>query len=269
MKISQKHSVWILAGLTLIVAAVCCMLPRIAQPQWYHLFADQRSLLGIPNFDDVVSDVPFAVLGVWGLAFVVRHRNGERVFIDAREAWPFLFVFTGLLLTAFGSSYYHWAPDNARLVWDRLPLTMTFMSMVAAVIAERIDVRLGVRLLPLLVAVGLSSALQWRWSEMHGAGDMRFCAAVQAYSALVILVGMFMPPRYTRGSDFGIVLGFYALAKALEFLDKPIYAVLGGAISGHTLKHLAAAAAGYWILRMLQKRQPVAVTSPMQMGVGV
>ena len=108
-----------------------------------------------------MSNAPFAVIGAWGITFVLRFRQSRRVFVDTREIWPYLLVFIGLLLTAFGSSYYHLAPDNARLVWDRLPMTITFMSMVAAVITERINVWLGVCLLPILLLVGLASVTQW------------------------------------------------------------------------------------------------------------
>lgn len=137
-------------------------------------------------------------------------------------------------------------------------MTITFMAMVSAVIAERISVRLSVLLLPFLLIVGLMSVVQWEWSEMRGAGDLRFYAAVQAYSALVILLSLFFPRRYTRTGDYVSVVGFYALAKALEFFDKPIFSALH-IVSGHTLKHLAAAAAGYSILRMIEKRKPVPV----------
>ena len=102
----------------------------------------------------------------------------------------------------------------------------------------------------------MGSVLQWYTSEERGAGDLRFYAAVQTFSALVLLLALVFPKRYTRTADLAVVVGFYALAKALESLDKPIFAG-GHIVSGHTLKHLAAAAAGYWILRMLQKRQPV------------
>ncbi len=232
------------------------MLPRIPQPLSYHHFADRRSFLGIPNFGDVVSNLPFAVVGIWGLVFLGQtNSNPEGHFLDRREQWPYLFVFVGLLLTAFGSSYYHLDPNNATLVWDRLPMTITFMSMVAAVIMERISLRLGLWLLPILLIVGMGSVLQWNWSEMRGAGDLRFYAAVQAWSAMVILLALLFPARYTRSRDLGFVVGFYALAKVLEYFDKPIFATLH-VVSGHTLKHLAAAAAGYCILRMVQKRQP-------------
>ncbi len=260
--ISRKASLVTLILLAAIFVSICFTLPRIPQPQSYHQFADRRSFLGILNFGDVVSNLPFAVFGIWGLAFLLRSRLSTSAgpFLDRREIRPYLFVFAGLLLTAFGSSYYHLAPNNERLVWDRLPMTITFMSLVAAVIAERINLRLGLWLLPILLVVGLSSVLQWYWSETRGAGDLRFYAAVQAYSALVILLVFFFPRPYTRTSDFGFVIGFYVLAKVLEVFDKPVFATLH-VISGHSLKHLAAAAAGYCILRMLQKREPVTATS--------
>lgn len=130
------------------------------------------------------------------------------------------------------------------------------MSIVSAVIAERVQLRAGLLLLPLLLMVGIASVLQWYASKLRGVGDLRFYAAVQVGSALVLLVLLLFPARYSRGSDLAIIVGFYALAKLLELLDKPIFRA-GHLVSGHTLKHLAAAAAGYWILRMLQKRQPV------------
>ena len=258
--ISRRASLLMLIVLAAAIAAVACMMPRIPQPMSYHQFADQRSLLGITNFGDVISNLPFAAIGIWGLVFLLRSdsRRHSVTFIDDRERWPYLFVFIGLLLTAFGSSYYHLAPDNARLLWDRLPMTITFMAIVSAVIAERISLPLGLRLMPILMCVGLASVVQWEWSEVSGAGDLRFYAAVQAYSTLVVLLSFLLPRRYTRTGDFGLVVGFYVLAKALETFDRPVFAVLHS-ISGHTLKHLAAAAAGFSILRMLQNRTPLEV----------
>jgi hypothetical protein len=240
--------------MTAAVAVAGLLLPPIPQPQSYHVFADRRSFLGIPNFGDVVSNLPFAVVGVWGLVFLTRSHPEQ--FIDRRETWLYTIIFAGVLLTAFGSSYYHLHPDNATLVWDRLPMTIVFMSLVSATIAERIGMRFGLWLLPVLLLIGLGSALQWYLSELHGAGDLRFYAAVQAYSVLFLLIALLLPPRYTRGSDLAIVAGFYGLAKVLEILDKPIFELTRHTISGHTLKHLAAATAAYWILRMLMKRRP-------------
>ncbi len=257
--ISRKTALWVLAIITVILAVTVVFLPRIPQPQSYHLFADQRAYLGIPNFWNVVSNLPFAIVGLWGL-FYLFQLNPEQLslrFIDRRERWPYVILSAGLVLTAFGSSWYHWRPDNARLVWDRIPMTIVFMSLIAALIMERINLRAGLWLLPVLLVVGISSVLQWYWSEVHGAGDLRFYATVQAYSVLFLLLVLLLPPRYTHGRDLAIVAGLYVLAKLLETFDKAVFA-WGHVVSGHTLKHLAGAVAGYWILRMLQRRRPIA-----------
>jgi hypothetical protein len=261
--ISRRTGLWVLVVITVILAAVDFELPRIPQPQSYHQFADQRGFLGVSNFGDVASNLPFAIVGVWGLVFLLR-LNSEEIslrFVDRTERWPYVILFAGMVLTMFGSSYYHLHPDNARLVWDRLPMAIVFMSLVAALIMERISMRAGLWLLPVLLLVGVGSVLEWYWSEVHGAGDLRFYASVQAYSVLFLFLVLLFPPRYTRGRDLVVVAGFYVLAKALETWDKPIFG-LGHVVSGHTLKHLVAGLAGYWILRMLERRralyQPVA-----------
>jgi hypothetical protein len=255
---SRKNALVLLLVITGAVIAAAFLAPRIPQPQSYHHFADQRGWLGIPHFDDVASNLPFAIVGLWGLIFLftLTPQQSSQCFIDPSERWPYYFVFLGLLLTAFGSSYYHLVPDNARLVWDRLPMTTVFMALVAAMIAERISVRTGLWLLPVLLTIGVASVIQWHLSEVRGAGDLRFYAAVQVYAGLTLLLILLFPARYTRGSDLVVVVGFYVLAKILETFDSAIFH-FDHVISGHTLKHLAGAAAGYWILRMLQKRKPL------------
>ena len=254
----QKNAALTLMTLTATVALVAIVSPRTAQPLSYHNFADHRAGLGIPNFGDVTSNLAFAIFGVWGLWFLDRlsPKDVTARFIDARERWFYRVVFFGMILTAAGSSYYHWAPDNERLVWDRLPMTVVFMSLVAAMIAERISVRSALWLWPGLLAMGALSVLQWHWSEQAGRGDLRFYAAVQAYAVLVLLVMLFLPPRYTRSSDWGVVVALYVVAKLAETFDKRVFA-FGHIVSGHTLKHIAAGLAGFWILRMLERRRPL------------
>ena len=240
-------------GVALGLAVLMFRLPPIPQSPAYHQFADQRALLGIPNFLNVISNLPFAIVGAMGIAFLLR--TGPSSFLDPREPWPYLGVFVGLFLTAFGSAYYHVAPGNAHLVWDRLPMTIAFGSLVSAIIVERLSLRIGLQLLPWLIAFSAASVFQWYWDELHGHGDFRLYAGVQAYSALVLLLALLLPPRYSRSSDYAVIFGFYALAKIFEAADWMIFSV-GHIVSGHTLKHLAAATAGYWILRMLQLREP-------------
>jgi hypothetical protein len=254
----RSKAALVLLAPAVVIAIIALLLPPIPQPMSYHRFADQRPWLGIPNFGDVVSNLPFAFVGIWGLIFL-RQPSAENHFADPRQRsiyipWVYRLMFAGLLLTAFGSAYYHLAPGNARLVWDRLPIMIVFMTLVDAVIAERVSVNVGLWLLPALLAVGVGSVLEWRASELHAHGDLRFYAAVQVYAIVVLLLALLLPPNYTRGSDFAVVVGLYVLAKILETFDRQIFAV-GHIVSGHTLKHLAAATASYWILRMLQKRE--------------
>jgi hypothetical protein len=164
--------------------------------------------------------------------------------VDARERWPYALGFFGLLLTSLGSSYYHLAPDDARLLSDRLPMTLVFMPLVAAMIAERISVKAGLWLLPVLTAIGAGSVRQWYESELRGKGDLRMYATVQVYALVVLLIALLLPAKYTRSGDLLWVVGFYAPAKILETADRQVFALTGRTLSGHALKHLAAAAAG-------------------------
>jgi hypothetical protein len=241
------------------VAAWLGSRPPIPQSLSYHHFADDRTLLGVPNLLNVISNLPFLIVGVWGIAYVLRHKpSAEGPFLDRSERWPFLLLFLGVALTSFGSGYYHLDPNNDRLMWDRLPMAVAFMSLFAAIVAERISVRLGVGLLLPLVALGIGSVLYWHETEQQGRGDLRPYYFVQFYPMLALpLMLLLLPPRYTRSADLFIALGWYVLAKLCEHPgDRPLYE-LGHGISGHTLKHLAAAVGAYWVLRWLQQRRGV------------
>src|SRR5262245_46621042 len=214
--------------------------------------ADERVLAGIPNALNVVSNVGLVLAGALGLWSLAPGRPSAGIrFIDAREAWPYWVFFAGLVLTGFGSAYYHLAPTNERLVWDRVPLAITLLGLFAATIVERIGVRTGRLLLGPLVALGAWSVLDWYAGERRGAGDLRVYALVQFYPMLAIpFMVLFLPARYTRGGDLLMMVGWYAVGKVFELLDREILA-LGGVVSGHTLKHVAAAMSGYWVRRML------------------
>ena len=256
--ISRAKAPLLLLAPAVVLAIVALFLHPIPQSLEYHNFADHRGWLGVPNFGDVTSNIPFAIVGLIGL--IALFTPGKITFADDRERWPYVVMFAGLMLTALGSGYYHLAPDNARLVWDRIPIMITMMALVSAVAAERVNVHAGLALLPVLALTGAASVLAWRNSELQGHGDLRFYAAMQIYAILVLLVMLLIRSRYSRNADFAVVVGLYVLAKLFEESDRVIFA-LGHVISGHTLKHLAAATAGYWILRMLTKRSVIPASS--------
>ena len=225
-------------------------LPPIAQDQAYHNFADSRAWLGIPNFGDVVGNAPFVVMGVLGLYTVSRERqNYERA---EYRAWKAFFL--GIFLTGFGSAYYHWAPDNHTLVWDRLPMTIAFMSLTSLIIMERIDARIGARLFPLFMLAGVFSVEYWRYTESLGQGDLRPYALVQFLPMIVLALVLALFPRPDRRTSWLFyTFGFYVLAKLLEHFDRQVYEALGHAVSGHTLKHLAAAAGTWWMIKYAKR----------------
>jgi hypothetical protein len=247
-------------ALAVVALGLTFCLPPIPQDWSYHAFADGRTMLGVPNFLNVVSNLPFVVVGVLGLGLFLRH---GRPTLARAERWPLLVLFGGVLLTGFGSAYYHVAPDNDRLVWDRLPMTVAFMGLFASMIGERIGVRAGAWLLWPLVWLGVASVLTWHLGERRGAGDLRLYGFVQFYPLLTIPLLLYLfPARYTCGGYVLVALGWYLLAKGLEthFVDHGIYAA-GQLVSGHTLKHLAAALGAYWLFRMVKYRRPAAAVA--------
>ena len=243
-----------MVGISVLLLFIGLLLPAIPQPQYYHHFADQRTWLGIRNAADVLSNLPFAIAGFWGLSLLLFSSQNIS-FYDPRERWLWLCIAIGLVLVALGSGYYHLDPSNSRLVWDRLPMVIVFMSFVAAIIFDRINASLGFFLWPVLLVVGLLSVLQWYVSELHGAGDLRFYAGVQAYTFLVAIVMLLLPSHYDRSRDIAVIFIGYGFAKLFEMTYNQIYNFTGHLISGHSLKHLAAGLAGLWMIGMIWKRQ--------------
>lgn len=260
----MKARVWILSAAVAVAVVAVFLFPAIPQNEAYHHFADTRALFGIPNCFNVLSNALFLLVGILGLRFVLQNpRAPQAPFLDANERWPYFAFFIGVTLTAFGSSYYHLHPNDATLVWDRIPMAIGFMALVAAVLAERVSVKLGVWLLVPLILIGTGSVIYWSITQSRGHGDLRPYGLTQFGSllVLVLLLALF-PPRYTRGSDFVLSLVIYGVAKIFEAADKPVFAV-GHIVSGHTLKHLTAALSAYWILRMLRLRVPSVIEADL------
>jgi hypothetical protein len=167
--------IWLLV---LALAVVAWHLPRIPQPPEYHRFADQSTWFGVPHFFDTSSNLLFVLAGLAGLGFL-HSAAGRRAFRDRREALPYALCFFATILVGFGSGYYHLAPDNSRLVWDRAAISLALMSWFAAILCERIGTTAGLRLLPLLIAAGMAGVGYWGWSETVGQGDLRPYGLVQ------------------------------------------------------------------------------------------
>jgi hypothetical protein len=250
--LQPRTKVLILVGMTLASALLVFSQPVHRQNPKYHKFADQRTFFGVPNCLNVVSNGLFLCVGALGLKFLLS-RQTENAFTNSAERYPYLVLFFGVAATALGSSYYHLAPDNARLVWDRIPMTLGFTGFFCAMVAERISLRASLLLLAPLTSFGVGTVVYWYWSESIQAGDVRPYFFVQYYSflAVPVILALF-PPRYSRPGYVLVTLALYGIAKIFEALDRPIYEATG--VSGHTLKHVAAAGATWALLRMIQHR---------------
>lgn len=231
---------------TAAAAVAAFVAPPVAQPLEYHNFADARAIYGIPRFMDTMSNLSFLIVGAIGLAVVWRRREA---FQTAPERWPYIVFFVGLALTCAGSGFYHLAPDNGRLVWDRLPITTTLAGLLVSQIGDRVNVRLANALLIPAIAVGAASA--WYW---HLTDNLMPYLVAQIYAAVAtFLIALLFPSRYTHGYYIYWAFVWFVVSKITEANDERIYKALGF-VSGHTLKHLAAAAAGLAICLMLARR---------------
>ncbi len=212
----------------------------------YHNFADRRTFFGIPNFFDVASNLALLIVGIAGLRICLGNRPG-----NLRNAW--IVLFAGVTLVSVGSAYYHLNPTNQTLVWDRLPMTIGFMGLFAAVLGEYISERLGAFLLVPALLLGFSSVVYW-----HLFDDLRFYIWVQTVSLLIIPIVMILyRPRYSHQWMLLAALGWYALAKVSEVFDKEIFGLSQNLVSGHTIKHILSAFGCLTIVLMLQRRKPI------------
>jgi hypothetical protein len=240
----------VLGSVTAMGIVIVLLMKPIPQSQQYHLFADRRSLAGLFNFMNVVSNLPFVVTGLAG--WWALRRSAAGVFMNIMYA----VIFAGIFLTGIGSAWYHYAPGNNSLVYDRLPMVIVFMGFLCATIAGWINYKAGIILfLPLLVT-GIASVLFWHYSERKGAGDLRFYAFVQFYPMIIIplIYYLFASAENNRGLTLLVkVIIWYAAAKVLELLDKQIYQ-LTGFLSGHSLKHIAAAIATWYMVQFFVKK---------------
>jgi len=247
--------VGILITISLVSLAALCFVPRVPLGSSYHDFADKQAIWGIPNGLDVLSNLPFIFVGVWGSAWLFL-KSSAAAFSDPRERLPYLAFFAGVALTGAGSLWYHLSPGDSRLPWDLLPMTCSFMSIVVGVVMERINVRAGLSIFLPLLLFGMASVAYWDFT-----GDYRFYLFVQFFPPILLAASILLfPPKYSHSDLLLVAFIFYVAAKLFELYDSQIYAV-GELVSGHSLKHVTAALSCFWILLVLIKRRLIGRTS--------
>lgn len=210
-----------------------------------HPFVDARTLLGLPNAMDVLSNLPIAFAGLWGLLAL---RGRPLPGANRRAAQVF---FVGLLLTGLGSAWYHWAPDAAGLVWDRLGMAVTFAGALGLTVSERVGhVPARATVWTSLLLATVSAALPL-WT-----GNVLPWAVVQfGGMALIVWLALRRPVAGAIGIRLGTLIGIYALAKLLELGDEAVFHATAQTVSGHSLKHLAAAFAAWPVVAALRPRR--------------
>lgn len=231
--------------LTLLVVGAAIYSDPIAQDPTYHDFADQLTFWGIPNFLNVTSNLAFVFVGLWG---VKKYRT--EIVCEAYK-WPYLMLSVGILLTAFGSGWYHLFPSNQSLVWDRLPMTVAFMSLFSLIIRDYVHEKVGQKIFIPALLFGIASIIYWHITEQMSAGDLRPYILVQFLPLLLIpFIMILYRPEYGSRYALGLALLFYLAAKGAEYFDANIYDFLGYNISGHSIKHLLAAIGSYYALKV-------------------
>lgn len=235
------------AGLLLGVAALLALAlfgPMLPASAHQHTLADQRALWGIPCALDVLSNLPFAIAGLWGLVALRRVAPGM---LDAPSRALTNLFFAGLVCTAAGSALYHWQPQDAGLLWDRLGMVLPFAGLLGLAAASRVSARAGAAAAGTVLLAGPLAVLWWSHS-----GNLLPWAVVQLGGMLVVLALACLPRRDgALALHLGAVMALYALAKLFEAADHAVFEATGQAVSGHSLKHVLAAAAAWPVLEAL------------------
>ena len=235
------------AGLLLGMAALLALAlfgPVLPASAHQHTLADQRALWGIPCALDVLSNLPFAIAGLWGLVALRRVAPGM---LDAPSRTLASLFFAGLVCTAAGSALYHWHPQDAGLLWDRLGMVLPFAGLLGLAGASRVSARAGAAAAGTVLLAGPLAVLWWAHT-----GNLLPWAVVQLGGMLLVLALACLPQRAGAWVvPLGAVIAWYGAAKLLELSDHAVYEATGQWVAGHSLKHLAAAGAAWPVLRAL------------------
>lgn len=228
-----------------------------AMPQWesYHDLADTRVYLGIPRAGDVLTNLAILAAGLWGWTI------GPRAHLEDDERPAYWLLVGGTIATAAGSAYYHLAPSNPTLVWDRLPMTLVMAALLTLVLADRLDGRHARAALAPLVTLGVAGVAWWGATEMLGHGDLLLYGIVRIGTMVMLAVLLLVRPGRTLGD--GWLWASFGVAVAMmlaERFDREIFEATGHLFSGHNLKHVLAggviACMFGWLLHRRPRRAP-------------
>ncbi len=242
---------WGLVGIGLAIYALLRLLfGPLPQDPSYHLFADNRVCGPIPRAGDVLTNLAILAAGLSGLAL------WKRVNIAPDERPAYTLLVAGMLFTAFGSAYYHWDPSDARLVWDRLPMTLVMAAIAALVLADRVQPAFARVAWPPFALLGIASVLWWRWSDRFGKDDLWLYLVVHGgVGLLIILLCVFRKGRHSHIGWLVAALALDILMILSERFDHEIFAATNMLVSGHNLKHvLAGALLGCLLMWLVQRK---------------
>ena len=232
------------------LALLACLAPALPDPGTVGApFADDRAWHGLPHALDVLSNLPFAAFGVWGLLRLRRFDTLHERGLPANAldcAWLF---FAGLIFTAAGSVFYHLEPDALRLAADRAGMAIAFAGLIGFAVCERVSQRAGWPAACFAFAAGLLAV-----AVCHEHGDVLPWAVVQfGGMGLVFSLALLRPVAGAMGLRLAAVIGLYGVAKLFELGDAAVYEATGQWVSGHSLKHLVAAGAAWPVLQALRR----------------
>jgi len=249
----EKYGLLLIAMLGVVAVLSLFFFNPLPQDVGYHHFSDEHEYFLIPNALNVLSNLPFFIVGLAGCVALIKRQTTALISLNPILRAYFI-LYAGVALVGVGSGYYHLSPSNETLVWDRLPMTLAFMALYSIIISEFISEAIGRLLfLPLLLA-GLSSVLYWWFTELNGVGDLRYYILVQFFPVLTIpIILLSFKSKYGSAAGYWALLVSYILAKLFEHYDAPIHQYLLY-LSGHSIKHVLPAVGLYLLLKYYKAR---------------
>ena len=236
----EKYEAALLAAV-LALLAVALVAPAVAQSAQHHHFADTRAWGWVPFAADVLSNLPFFLWGMLGLSRLAQPPRLAAGRADASSRALMGLFFAGLVVTAGASAFYHWQPDDAGLVFDRLGMVVAFAGLMGLAAAGRVSERAGVLLSLAVLLLGPVSV--WIWSAL---GNVLPWAVLQfGGMGLVLCLALLKPLESAPAIRWGWVIVIYALAKCFEMTDDAVFAATSQLVSGHSLKHVVASFAAW------------------------